>query len=728
MNTFPAKPVFMRFLSLLACASLLMSAECKFPTENPPTTTGTADFATIRVRFLNLASDQQDRRLELLSSLTSTSTASVSFANLSDTIPLTADSARVSVVSTLTPANTLTSTIATRFTGRNAVYTMIALPSGVGEPMIPPVSTTGTMPTFAFQGKNTPRRAVDTVLTLSMLPSDFIAPNTARIRVVNGLNDTTIVFDVNIGCPSGDAIASSLLYRQVSGYRNQILAANENNVNVSLVTRPRPVVTRNFTPFINGTFTLPVQGGQSYALVLFRNAENNVDMRLVNERSKEIRVIQTGKAPESSLRVVNVFGDKIDKIFYGTQTSGNSTELSNFLSSPIAVSAEQKLSTCTSTGRDTVRVVQSGQTTFVSTSFEPNRKYMLLLGRSATGNAVLPIVLPVLPVTNQMKASVRFVNLHSQSVLVQRGASTNVSNEILFSSMVNGEVSTRLEVQEGNFPIIIFSASEPFRLLQTSISRLQAGKSYTYIIAPPEQANGRPRLILLDDNETKSNNNVPEEERGAFVQFVNALSDRATVKLGIDADTNSIVGVNMEYGTSQVSVLRAATYTLKNPVRLNPTSVVQRGRKYMFVFVGNNESDARLLVANGLRDSLEIVNNFGPRNFGTSNFTRDRDTSMYRFWNAVNGLSELHVSSTGDFSTSTSPNEPYFAAPAPDSFTSGRLFQKQGSTTLRFSDNVMRTTTFATITRTFTLRTAYSIFVTRQAAQNLYNVFVLQEY
>lgn len=742
MLQFPAKPVFTRLLAFSACAVLSLSSGCIFPTSQQGPLNNILSFSTVQLRFVNFVGDGGAHRFSLtyrgLGGVRDSTPTAFTYGQLTAyNQALRDDSTDISI----DQPNPTSATV--RFGGRNAVVTLLALPTPVVSMDVLDTMRQGNtiavrVPNYSDTNRlqlasNRPRRIMDTVLVLNA-PADTTPQASVRLRAINCVYDTRHRFDLALGCPSGDAIATGLQYRQSSPYLTTTLEANV--VTVSLITRS----TIGTTSIVNGSFNIPVQGGQSYSILIYRNSQGVVDILPINDRRADPISVTGGARLFSLLRLVNVSAQKAENIMYlGANISGLSGTDAG------SVSGFDTLTACLSVGRDTVRLTSGGVRMNAIGSLTAGRLYSLLLGNDVLG-APRAVIAPVItPRTPPNMAALRCINFTQQPVSVLRGAVTGRAAQALAPSLVNGELSDTVHIPAGNLPLLFFSTSQPTRLLQTGIETVQAGQSYIAILAPPLTTGGEPRVYLVADVPALAMpmSALQTMTKGAFVQFVNAVADGGVLGLELGTGENFIKGVNLFYGVPQMTVLRTGesgiSYTFASPAQPVP-ALIQKDRKYVLIFYGIDNKNVVMKQTVGLRDSTELLI-FGRRNFNSENYVRDREASMYRFFNAAPDFGIMSVQDGGRGQITTNSSDPVFRPQPLGGITSGRNFNQSGRYDLTFGRNASTTNTITIRNLTFNTNRAYSIIFSgrtvvsiattasmEMTTTNNYNAVILQEY
>ncbi len=764
---FSSRMLFSRPLqavSMLAIACLLLSAECRFPTATPGLLNTALTYSTIQIRFLNLAHDGQPRRMQIGSpdGEFPKMPPILPFATFTgDTIAPRNDSALVFTTLSMSNPEQRDTSGPVRFAGVNTVYTLIALPSrlGTGSGKFDTVATTSKGAADVFLPSLQPERAVDTVLALASF-NNFQSTGAVRIRAVNCVPDTLTTFDLALGCPSGDAIATSLKYLGVSTYREQNLqsatpTATE-SITVSLVTRiGNSPTTGQSVSIITGSFQINVRAGQSYALLVYRDPkqqgkyQGKISLKVINEQSSDMITPLEGTSIATNVRVVNTSGVAINSLTVGDTTQSRSLTLpasSITGQSQIQLTGYEKLEACRSVGRDIVRLRLGTRSIADTTSLAANQSYTLLVGKRARNDSAKTIVAPVVNASalGADSAYIRVVSFLDDTVQVQRGLSNQAPQQLLTGTMLFGTMSPRLTVKAGTLPLLVFTAPLPPRLdpqilLHTGIAEIAARKSYFVILV--RNVNTRAVEMYVLEDAVNAMPIAPQPmEQGAFVQFVNARATQQEFVMNIATNTapSNINGNTLFYGRPQMSVLRAGTYTV-NLEREMASFGVKTGERRVLVFWQGTDGVLKMLVDTGMKDDVRWQNF---RNDWSRPASTDRNVQpMFRYMNVSSDFGRMFVDPTpdgGDFKLSSTGSVNYRAialgeASFPSPFEAARTYD------LRFRrfDNPADSVSVLLRGYNFGARRAYTIIfsgrtITPQrgdtAAVQNYNTIVLQEF
>ncbi|TAE29505.1 MAG: hypothetical protein EAZ92_06325 [Candidatus Kapaibacterium sp.] len=766
-------------VSMLAIACLLLSAQCRFPTATPGLLNTPLTYSTIQIRFLNLAADKQPRLMQISGSSAGFFPVRppIPFAELSDTIAPRGDSARARVAlimgimgkDTTEYTGTTTATRpAIRFAGVNSVYTLIALPSrrgtGSGQTETKATMTMGSSAVDVFLPNLQPARPVDTVLALGWFTGAQSA-GAVRIRAVNCIADTLVTFDLTLGCPSGDAVATSLPYLGISPYRTQNLPGGLNDtVTVSLITRigqSRTTTGQSVPtpPIINGSFGLSVRSGQSYAVLIYRDNDGKISLLPINEQSGETVSFRTQSDIKTNVRVVNMSGSVIERLAVGDSTQSTPLDLSTSGMNtgmelpPLKTTGYKPLSACRSIGRDVVQMKFASTLPAIdTTTLAAGQDYTMIAGRNDARSLGRTIVARVenTTVLSSDSAYIRIVSFLNEPVQVQRGLSHQSPQQILTGTMAFGTMSPRLTVKAGTtnpyLPLLVFSAPPPPSLapqilLQTGLAGIQGQRSY-FIILMRSSSTGPVEMYVLEDTKTPPANVVLSQmDKGAFVQFVNARTTSYVLKRATNTTPPmSIDDVQLFYGRPQMSVLRTGTYAFNMERNTNGGSFgVKPGERRVLVFWENKDGALQMLVDTGMKDDARW------RTLGLFGVNPDRDDRniqpLFRYMNVSSDFGRMFVDPNpdgGDFKLSSTGSVNYRAiAPGEASFPKPFVAARTYDLRFRRFENPADSMSVLLRDYSFGANRAYTIIFSGKtitprrgdtAAVQTYNTVVLQEF
>ena len=688
----PQYNVLHRVAAVALCSLLLcFGAGCDFST-TVGVNSGTQDFKTAQVRYVNLTNSPVSQILRArftvynastrTASTDSVSTAAVGKQQVSAFFVPLSDSAKISVNETGASGAAYNLAAPLALNARNVFYTLIGLPPQAGKS-----STNGLL---------------DTIIVLPTFPTDTAAV-TASLRFVNCISDTTRTYSFALGCPSGTPVGTSLAYRASSGILP--IALNGDNISVALTELSRPISSTATAPppVVIGLFNLrPVITRGSYTILLYRDASGNPALLALNDRTAETITVSRTSAPSTYLRIANFSSSDVPSVRYGTT---DTTATKGVLTTYIPLTA------CAFVNADTITLRRSnGVQQRLSTSLEVNGSQTLFVGDSVL--AIAP-ALAVTPSTSFV--TVRVVNLSSENVTVFRGATTQMRTQQIAGNLTPGSISSAFQMpREPLHPFMVFRPNSSQTLIQQGIDALPSqaamGISSSYFLVIQDK-----KMTLVADvpqSGAPTTSNLPPMAKGALVQALHAFADATTATVGIQL--GSILRDSVGFGSPRMTVL---------PVGMGMVPLSIGGSSTM----GDLKSDVHyLIVGIGTKDARKVVVERGLWTPDNTDLTPSSVQSTIRYLNATNDINGLRVLSDENGGTFqlTIPL-------APDSFSSiARFYSTPNSAPIRTLSFMSDAGPAAFVARnlTFFLGRAYTIIFTGSSNPLSYSVIVLQEF
>lgn len=669
----------------LACGLVLLCLwGCDFPT-TAGVNSSKQDFQTTQVRYVNLTNSQVGHVLQAQFTVYSSSTRTSSVATITTAtveklqmsqffVPL-ADSSRITVLETSASMAFYSLAQPLTFTARNATYTIIGLPP---RPEKGKVSI------------------LDTLLVVTSLPPDA-SSNTANVRFINCIGDTTKMYSFALGCPSGTPVGSQLLYRASSGVMPIALNGESLSIAVTVQTRPISSTASASAAVQVGQFNLrPLTVGKSYTILLYKDAQGTPSLLALDDRSSSPVSVSSNSLPFTYLRVANFSSTALESVVYGTTaTSVGLATLTDY----------QTFTACASASQDTIIVNRRNgiPSQTLVTSLDVNGSQTMFVGDSLV--AIASALTTQVPATS---VAVRVVNLSSQNVSVFRGATTLMPTQSIANNVLKGGVSAAFfmprENLQSSYPFMVFSVGLPQTLLQTAIATVPAMgiKSASYFLViqdnqmtlvSDEVQALTPKKILL--------NILP---KGALVQALHAFADGTTASVSIELDQT--LQDNINFGILRLTVLPAGSARfIMGGATL--TKSLESGLHYVVVGIGAGTS-RQILLQRGLWTPEDI------------NLTPSSVQSTLRYLNASGDVNSLLIQTDG--TQGFSLNTPI----ALGSFSPIDRFYTSQSPTFNFKRDTA-TTLFTARNLTFSLGKAYTIIFAGQSS-TAYSAIVLPEY
>ena len=352
------------------------------------------------------------------------------------------------------------------------------------------------------------------VLQLSTFRSDAIRSK-AKIRIVNTLPDS-LPLNVHLGCEQGDMLASFLPRGQVSGETEIIPGSNA----ISLVNATNNSLIGTFD---KSGFTF--SGDSIYTIIIGRDpANSNIKVFILNEFSKVIQAFE--KFPNAgnltaSISVYNLISLNIDV----TMKRGNSSNTISDNQLPYS-SQSMIFSTCSSSSKDSIIIEGPNGNILVSESIilSPYRSYSCIVLRdvlSPNGYSLI-ITENLREKPTKSMIGLRAINVKTSEPLALNSAARSIDNQyeagsILYSALINKDLSNRIEVHGGTLPLLVQTSSTPQIILSQNIGEVIEGKNYLLVIAPD--------MICALQEESGE---IIRFESGAILQLIHAASKQTT--------------------------------------------------------------------------------------------------------------------------------------------------------------------------------------------------------
>jgi hypothetical protein len=352
------------------------------------------------------------------------------------------------------------------------------------------------------------------VLQLSTFRSDAIRSK-AKIRIVNTLPDS-LPLNVHLGCEQGDMLASFLPRGQVSGETEIIPGSNA----ISLVNATNNSLIGTFD---KSGFTF--SGDSIYTIIIGRDpANSNIKVFILNEFSKVIQAFEefpNAGNLTASITVYNLISLNIDV----TMKRGNSSNTISDNQLPYS-SQSMIFSTCSSSSKDSIIIEGPNGNILVSESIvlSPYRSYSCIVSRdvlSPNGYSLI-ITENLREKPTKSMIGLRAINVKTSEPLALNSAARSIDNQyeagsILYSALINKDLSNRIEVHGGTLPLLVQTSSTPQIILSQNIGEVIEGKNYLLVIAPD--------IICALQEESGE---IIRFESGAILQLIHAASKQTT--------------------------------------------------------------------------------------------------------------------------------------------------------------------------------------------------------
>jgi hypothetical protein len=535
------------FIFLFGCAK-----------ENPDLVNPPPASKTVKIRFLNLAGDQKNRKLVVGGLNESNLTG---YETLSDTVqPTMEDSVSFAIRGDGVEEYKLKYKFRII---RDTKYTVIGLP-GINNNK--PVDTLIVVGTTSGLTKNT---------------------SGAYIQLVNTVPDSNYSYSLTLGCPNGNLIAQGISYRMIS-YQNRIRAGK---VPVSLIRFDRVNTS------IIGLYELNIEEGGEYAIIVRKNA-NSEELLIIDQHnlsSNAISPLQQIADRESKIRVLNFSGSAISAV----KLPGDVIEQNI---QPGYIGSYKSVSACGSSASDSIVIYEGNNPkSSVTASLEVLDSNTVMVFDSASSGVNLSIIAQPVKLNTALNGRslirVAHADYMRKGLIVSLGARDDsnstgyLTGDILASPIKYGELSDFVILTAGRAPITIFSSAQPTTLIKTAIGYFEPNKKYLVVII--NDINGKEQVALID--ETDENKPITYLEEGVLSQFVNAIPGVNKMTLNIP---NVLKNASVDYSTSIATVLP-----------IGNTQVNMNGKSYDY----NTNTDSRgMLIASGEESSIDFIDAGSP--------------------------------------------------------------------------------------------------------------------
>jgi len=352
------------------------------------------------------------------------------------------------------------------------------------------------------------------VLQLSTFRSDAIRSK-AKIRIVNTLPDS-LPLNVHLGCEQGDMLASFLPRGQVSGETEIIPGSNA----ISLVNATNNSLIGTFD---KSGFTF--SGDSIYTIIIGRDpANSNIKVFILNEFSKVIQAFEefpNAGNLTASITVYNLISLNIDV----TMKRGNSSNTVSDNQLPYS-SQSMIFSTCSSSSKDSIIIEGPNGNILVSESIvlSPYRSYSCIVSRDVLSPNGYSLIITdnLREKPTKSMIGLRAINVKTSEPLALNSAARSIDNQyeagsILYSALINKDISNRIEVHDGTLPLLVQTSSTPQIILSQNIGEVIEGKNYLLVIAP--------EIICALQEESGE---IIRFESGAILQLIHAASKQTT--------------------------------------------------------------------------------------------------------------------------------------------------------------------------------------------------------
>ena len=497
----------------------------------------------ILVRLFNMIPDGASRRLVLEQGFQSSDVAPLKF---SDSVRSPGDSSFIEIYAGAT--REFRSGMRARFV-QNAVYDVFTL-AKVGRPT-----------------------EFDTVLVTNANAALTTVP-VAQVRLVNLIPDSTRLFDVRLGCPSGTSLVRNAVpFGQASLYTEVF---------------PGPTVfsivdVRNQQPSVIGTFECQLAERTPYSIIVYRDATSDDALIMFIQEDdytrQATRPFVPVEARTADMRVVNLARSAVRVTLPRTSTTVTSGLAQN-TSSPFA-----SIITCETERPDVVQVnFDDGREVIDSTSLVVRGTYTVYA--SDSGSSAAMIITPGIqrPFGSSGQSVVRIVNTSTTApdVVVAIGARTDVaapagivSGSTIARDVRFGQFSAPIAVRSGTVPITIATSTRPTRVLELTTLELEADKNYDLVVF---DEGGQAQTMLIEERQAPCQLQKLEDGTLVYIIIGSSRCTIVTLRLGTVIDAGSIFPGNSIASTLPVG---SVSYSMGG---IDATLVTQNGERSMLVY------------------------------------------------------------------------------------------------------------------------------------------------
>ncbi|MGE5481048.1 MAG: hypothetical protein ACM3U1_11565 [Chloroflexota bacterium] len=449
--------------------------------ENPDLVNPPPLFESVRMRFVNLSGDKEQRALRL-DAFTS---PLIKYGEASEPFTPGSDSSFYEILRSGSTAYKTQSRI--RFS-RNMTYTVVALPMDDGR---------------------------DTIVAFTNSPAQIQERRMASLKLFNGVADSSARYSLRFGCPSGEPIGSELGFR---GFGSMNLVES-GSITFSIIKRQGGNVESI------GTFSDSLAEFSQNVVIVYKGADGKEEVALLEETSAKDGYRKPEKISDLfyTVRTINLSSSPIElrKAGAGVISQGLA---------PLRIDGFQKVESCGSLAADTLQVFSNGvMTAKLTISPQAGTNYTAVVLDSGAKMKIS------LTPENKWgldagKASLQVVNASQKigGISVSLGARTPeglasgfITGEALAKNLQLAEFGEPTQLLPKYLPIAIFTATDPTRLAGNFIGTISAGERNLLVIYDAPDGSLKAAIVRSTDIDA----NITPLESGAFYQFVNAASN-----------------------------------------------------------------------------------------------------------------------------------------------------------------------------------------------------------
>jgi len=357
------------------------------------------------------------------------------------------------------------------------------------------------------------------VLQLSTFTTDAVK-NTTKLRIVNTLPDS-LPLNVHLGCEQGEMLASFLQRGQISAEHDILPGSNA----ISLVNA---VDNSLIGTFDKSGYTF--SGDSIYTIIIGRDPIiGTIRVFSLNEFSRDIQSFTDLPKANNLSAMISVYNLVSFNIQSSIKRGGSSINIQN---NQIPFSSQSMVvSTCSISASDSIIIEDNKGNVLASEPIviSPYRKYSCIVSKnisSANGYSLI-ITENIREKTNGSIAGIRAINVLSTDPIALNSAARSIGNQfeagrILYSSLLNNDISDRITVPGGILPLLIQTSATPQLLISNTIGSILNGFNYIVVISPTS--------ISAIQEETGE---IIRFESGAILQLIHGASKQTSHSITI---------------------------------------------------------------------------------------------------------------------------------------------------------------------------------------------------
>ena len=352
------------------------------------------------------------------------------------------------------------------------------------------------------------------VMQLSTFRTDF-ARGKAKIRIVNTMPNNLPV-NVHLGCEQGELLASFLKRGEISNETETLPGSNA-------IT----IVNAENNSFI-GTFDkigYSFSADSIYTVIIAKDPSTQaIRVFALNELSKDMQAFD--EFPQAGMLSATIFMYNLISTDIDVEVKRGSLNLSLADDQSPFSSVSKTFGTCSSNAPDSVIVKDKTGRILAAESIvlSPYRTYSCVISRNILSPNGYELITSENLRTSPLNTmcDIRAINLRESNPIALNSAARTTGNQfeagrILYSTLLNNDIATKISVQSGPLPLLLQTSSTPQIILSQCIGELFGGKNYLLII-------GTDVICALDE----ASGRIVRFETGAILQLIHAASKQTT--------------------------------------------------------------------------------------------------------------------------------------------------------------------------------------------------------